>query len=96
MQRITLIEDELFVRDLYERVLKQAGFEIVSAADGEAGWQLVKDQSQKGEKSDLILLDIMMPKLNGIEVLRRLKDDINLFKGDYFQPAYYRIALLAL
>lgn len=69
-EKILLVEDELFIRELYERVLRQAGFEVLTASDGEEG--LAQAQS----KPNLILLDIMMPKLNGIEVLEKLKSDV--------------------
>lgn len=72
MSKILLIEDELFVRELYERVLKQAGLEVTSAFDGQAGFELASNMP------DLILLDIMLPKLNGIDVLRKLKADDKL------------------
>ncbi len=68
---ILIVEDDLFIREIYEYTLKKQGYNILSAEDGEEG--LI--QSQK--KPDLILLDIMMPKLNGIEVLKRLKADEN-------------------
>lgn len=68
-KKILLVEDELFIRELYERVLLQAGFEVISAADGMQGLALAH------KKPDLILLDIMMPRLNGIELLKILKAD---------------------
>jgi CheY-like chemotaxis protein len=67
MTKILLVEDELFVRELYERVLTQSGFEILSAIDGEEGVQKALLHP------DLILLDIMKPKLNGIEALKQIK-----------------------
>jgi len=69
--KVLLVEDEMFVRELYERVLKQAGLEVITATDGITGLQAAD------EKPNLILLDIMMPGLNGIEVLRRLKQNAN-------------------
>lgn len=69
--RILLIEDELFINDLYKRILIQAGFQVESAYDGEQALEIAKT------KPNLILLDIMIPKLNGIEVLQRLKADLN-------------------
>src|SRR3989344_916834 len=69
--KILLVEDEMFVRELYERVLKQSSLEVITAGDGITGLQAAD------EKPDLILLDIMMPGLNGIEVLRRLKQNAN-------------------
>lgn len=74
-KKIILIEDELFVREVYERVLKQANFEILTAADGVEGWELIEKETQSPYKPNLILLDIMMPRLNGIDLLKKLKSD---------------------
>lgn len=74
-KKILLIEDELFIRELYERVLKQAGFEFFSAVDGIEGWDLIQREAQSPHKPDLVLLDIMMPRLNGIDLLKKLKSD---------------------
>ncbi len=67
-RRILLIEDDTYIRELYEEVLRTAAYEVVSAVDGEEG--LVK---AKEGKYDLVLLDIMLPKLTGIEVLKQIK-----------------------
>jgi CheY-like chemotaxis protein len=72
--KIILLEDELFVRELYERVLR-AEFELLSAEDGEKGLALIQQEASSGVKPNLILLDIMMPKLNGLEVLKKIKQD---------------------
>ena len=69
--RILLVEDELFIRELYERTLSQSGFIISTAVDGLEALELAKN------KPDLILLDIMLPKMHGIDVLKRLKADQN-------------------
>lgn len=68
-QIILLIEDELFIRELYERALLSSGFNVISALDGEEGVTKAKTMPS------LILLDIMLPKLNGIEALKILKND---------------------
>lgn len=72
MAKVLIIEDEMFVRELYQRVLSQNGIEVLVAADGEKGLVMAKEQP------NLILLDIMMPGINGIQVLERLKADQNL------------------
>ena len=69
-KKILLVEDDAFVRDLYNTVLTKAGYEIEIANDGEeavgmAGYKIY----------DLILLDIMLPKLTGMEVLKELRAD---------------------
>ena len=66
--QILIIEDDYYVRELYERVLTNAGFGVFSAADGQEGYQLAL------KNPDLILLDIMLPGRNGLTVLRQLKD----------------------
>ncbi len=72
-KRIILVEDELFVRELYERVIRQE-FEVLTAGDGEEGLALIQREAKSGRSPDLVLLDVMMPKLNGIDVLRKLKE----------------------
>ncbi|HSX57701.1 MAG TPA: response regulator [Candidatus Saccharimonadales bacterium] len=68
MKKILLIEDDVFIRDIYARELKKGDYEIVIAADGDEG--VAKSTS---EKYDLVLLDIMLPKQTGIDVLRKLR-----------------------
>jgi CheY-like chemotaxis protein len=67
---ILMCEDDMYVRDLYSRKLIQTGFNVTTASDGAEGLQSALDGN-----FDLILLDIMMPKLTGIEVLRKLKEN---------------------
>lgn len=68
--RILIIEDDEFLRSLCVRKLKGAGFKVSVAVDGEEGLKKVKE-----EKPDLILLDIVLPGIDGFEVLKRLKED---------------------
>jgi len=67
-EKILIIEDDFFIRELYERQFTKEGYNIVSSEDGPNGLLL---SSQ--ENPDLILLDIMLPKLNGLDLLRTLK-----------------------
>lgn len=69
-KRILIVEDEKLTVEMLKYPLEQEGFEIISAADGEEG--LLKAYR---DKPSLIILDIMLPKLNGIEVCKRLKND---------------------
>jgi len=66
--RIIVIDDDLYIRDLYEEVLKDEKFDVDTAADG----QEALAKLQKGGY-DLILLDIMMPKLDGFGIMDSLK-----------------------
>ena len=65
--KVLLIEDDLLIRDLYKYCLTQAGIDTIAAIDGEEGLRLAM------EKPDLILLDILLPKIHGIDVLKKLK-----------------------
>lgn len=69
MSKILLIEDEYFILDLYKRILEDAGFEVMTAMDGEQGLEKAK------LNPDLILLDIMLPGLNGLQLLQKLKSE---------------------
>src|SRR3989338_3355328 len=67
-KKILLVEDEDFIRELYVRQLSKAGFEVKSAADGQTGLETLKNES-----FDLLLLDIMLPGMNGLQLLREFK-----------------------
>lgn len=64
------MEDDRFLRKAAEAALRQAGFAVVTAADGEQALSVAR-----AEPPDLILLDVIMPKLQGFEVLAALKHD---------------------
>lgn len=67
-KKILLVEDEDFIRDLYVRQLTKAGFQVKSTVDGQSGLNMLKS-----EPFDLLLLDIMLPGMNGLQVLREFK-----------------------
>jgi len=67
--KILYIEDDLHNRVLVRRVLEAAGFSIIEAENGPVGLQLAQEQAP-----DLILIDINLPKMDGYEVTRRLKE----------------------
>lgn len=69
-KRILLVEDDRFLRRACESSLRQRGFTVISAVDGEEGLRLAQQ-----ERPDLVLLDMLMPRLSGVEVLRALKAD---------------------
>lgn len=68
MAKILVIEDETLVAKLYKEILTKTGLEVITAIGGREG--LIK---AKKEKPDLVLVDIMMPEPNGIQVLEELK-----------------------
>ena len=67
-KKILLIEDDVFVRDIYTRELAKSDYDVIVAEDGAEGVE-----KTKSEKYDLILLDIMLPKKTGIDVLKDIR-----------------------
>jgi DNA-binding response OmpR family regulator len=66
--KILIVDDSRFLRVANERALVKAGYEVITAADGEEGLRLAIEQ-----KPDLVVLDMLLPKLSGPEVLRALR-----------------------
>jgi len=67
---VLIVDDSRFLRLMNERALVKAGFDVLSAADGEEGLRLAIEH-----KPDLVVLDMMLPKLSGLDVLRVLRKD---------------------
>jgi CheY-like chemotaxis protein len=67
-QRILVVEDDEFLRELYDELLKGEGYDVVLAVDGEQGLNQISSGG-----FDLVLLDIMLPKMDGLEILRHVK-----------------------
>jgi DNA-binding response OmpR family regulator len=70
MAKILIVEDDRFLRELIARKLKNEGYEVLEAIDGEEGLKRIKE-----EKPDLILLDLILPGIDGFEVLAKAKED---------------------
>lgn len=79
--KILLVEDSKFLRIAAERALSRAGFEVSIAADGEVALQV-----SRAQLPDIILLDMLLPKISGPDVLKALKED----------PATMRIPVIVL
>jgi len=72
---ISIVEDDKFLRELIAQKLVKEGYEILTAIDGEEGITQIKEK-----KPDLVLLDLILPGIDGFEVLSRMKEDANLAK----------------
>lgn len=75
-KNILLIEDEPAILALYKQVLTDAGYEVTTASDGEVGFDCILDT-----KWDILLLDIMLPKKDGLEILKELAEYATWKKG---------------
>ena len=73
MKSILLVEDDPFIVDIYNTKLKQAGFDVDIAQDGERAIDKLEEK-----KPDLVILDIVLPQVDGWEVLRRIKNNPDL------------------
>ena len=72
---ILVVEDDKFLRELIVRKLIQEDFSTSEAIDGEDGMKKIKE-----EKPDLVLLDLILPGIDGFEVLSKMKEDMSLAK----------------
>jgi PAS domain S-box-containing protein len=68
--RILVVDDNPAILETYSEILRMAGYEVWEAATGQQGLQMTRDR-----RPDLVLLDVMLPDLNGIEVCRQIKQD---------------------
>lgn len=75
MKKILFVEDEIRFQKMIKDLFRVEGFELLSAYDGESGLRMAREKSP-----DLILLDLILPKRNGFEVLEELKNDQQLSK----------------
>lgn len=72
MSKILIVEDDKFLLEMVSKAGIKEGFDIEFAVDGEEG--LLKIET---EKFDLVLLDLILPKLHGLELLKKLRDENN-------------------
>ncbi|KKQ52341.1 hypothetical protein A2865_03375 [Candidatus Woesebacteria bacterium RIFCSPHIGHO2_01_FULL_39_17] len=68
MKKILIIEDDFYIRSLYRQSFLNANYEVDEAADGDEALNLFKTRNY-----DIILLDIMLPRVNGLDVLRIIR-----------------------
>ena len=71
--RVLIVEDERHIIESLTFVLESEGFEVASELDGEAGLRRLR-----ADRPDVLVLDLMMPKMNGLEVLKAVKADAQL------------------
>lgn len=74
-KRLLIVEDDQDLRELYVEVLRDEGFEVADAADGQVGLE-----KAKAGNYDLLLLDIMLPKIDGLQILKAVKKNPDLSK----------------
>lgn len=70
IKKILLIEDDKFLRELMTKKLFSMDYDVSSSVDGESGLEMIKEK-----QPDLVLLDLILPGMNGFEVLEKAKKD---------------------
>ena len=71
--KVLIIEDDSYISDMYRIKLESENFEVATAEDGIIGIKMLKKQ-----KPDIILLDVVMPKMDGFDVLKTIKKNVEL------------------
>jgi DNA-binding response OmpR family regulator len=69
MKKILLVEDDPFLIDIYQKKLKDSGFKVEVAKDGEKALEILKEKN-----FDLMLLDIVLPRIDGWKILEELRE----------------------
>ncbi len=72
-KNILIIEDDDFFRELIRKKLVSEGFEVAEAVDGEKGIEIIKESHP-----DLVILDLLLPSIDGFEVLSKVKSDATI------------------
>lgn len=71
MCKILIVEDEVNIASFIKRGLQECGYEVNAAYDGEEAWQLIKQ-----ERYDLFMLDIIMPKIDGLQLCKMIRQNL--------------------
>lgn len=75
-KKILIIEDEVTLRELYVQILIKEGYSVESASNGDEGYKLLSEKSY-----DLVLLDIILPKMDGLQILEKFKQEGKQISG---------------
>jgi len=73
MSKVLIVDDDVTLRDMYAERLKAEGFEVDTAGNGAEGIE-----KAKSAKPDVILMDVMMPQVNGFNALEKIKQDADI------------------
>lgn len=72
-KKVCVVDDEASIREIYRVALEQSGFSVVTAIDGEDGFRVISN-----ERPDIALVDILMPKMDGVELVRAIRGNKDL------------------
>lgn len=69
-KKVLIVEDDIFLSNIYSKKFSSEGYEVISAGDGKKGLNLAKQK-----KPDIVLLDLMLPSMDGFQVLEEIRKD---------------------
>lgn len=73
-KKIVIVEDEKYIMDMYKEIMEEAGFDVQTALNGESGLEVIESF-----KPDLVMLDLMLPGIDGMEVLKKVRESKDKF-----------------
>jgi DNA-binding response OmpR family regulator len=73
MAKILIVDDDEMIRDILSTFLTREGFLTEQAVDGQDGWEMLQDRD-----IDLVVLDVIMPRMTGLELLDKIRADVDL------------------
>jgi len=89
-QKIVIIDDDRITLEILKKHLSQSDFQVFYAQDGQSGWDLVR-----AEKPDIVITDLLLPKIHGMDLCRKIKEDndlkgtkVILMTATYKAPAF--------
>jgi CheY-like chemotaxis protein len=83
-KKILVVEDDTFLRDIYTEVLAKAGYNVQAGEDGEKGLEKIRQGGW-----DLVLLDIIMPVMSGVDVMRKLHEEPDFAPTKYYKKLIF-------
>jgi len=72
-QTILIVEDDQQIRELLSAALRRTGYRVVTAEDGEGGWEAFEESKSNGSAIDLLVADVVMPRLGGVELADKIQ-----------------------
>lgn len=74
-KRVLIVEDDSAIQDIYKTIFSKSKFEVDSAESGKEALRLIDEIKKGGEKPAVILLDLILPDMDGIDLLKAVKSD---------------------
>jgi two-component system sensor histidine kinase and response regulator WspE len=72
-KRVLVVDDSITVREVERQILRNQGYDVTVAVDGQDGWNMVRS-----EMFDLVISDVDMPRMNGLELVRLIRGEVSL------------------